>query len=62
MVSSERADGGGKFIVRRFQPKDAPQVHALLVEGLVYGRESKCNFLSLFTLHLISFDTSRLAP
>ncbi|KAJ7868687.1 acyl-CoA N-acyltransferase [Mycena leptocephala] len=43
MVSSKRADGGGKFIVRRFQPKDAPQVHALLVEGLVYGPDSPRN-------------------
>ncbi|KAJ6546179.1 acyl-CoA N-acyltransferase [Mycena vulgaris] len=34
---------GGDIIVRQFQPKDAPQVHALLVEGLVYGPESPRN-------------------
>ncbi|KAJ7825550.1 hypothetical protein B0H14DRAFT_3145272 [Mycena olivaceomarginata] len=25
------------FIIRQFQPKDTPQVHALMLEGLVYG-------------------------
>ncbi|KAJ6452031.1 hypothetical protein C8R47DRAFT_1329565 [Mycena vitilis] len=27
----------GDIIIRQFQPTDAPQVHALLLEGLVYG-------------------------
>jgi hypothetical protein len=31
----------GDIIIRQFQPKDAAQVHALLVEGLVYGRECR---------------------
>ncbi|KAJ7893360.1 hypothetical protein B0H14DRAFT_2559770 [Mycena olivaceomarginata] len=25
------------FIIRQFQPRDTPQVHALMLEGLVYG-------------------------
>ncbi|KAJ7032904.1 hypothetical protein C8F04DRAFT_639877 [Mycena alexandri] len=28
---------GGDIIIRQYQPRDAAQVHALLVEGLVYG-------------------------
>ncbi|KAJ7896644.1 hypothetical protein B0H14DRAFT_2678173 [Mycena olivaceomarginata] len=31
---------GGDIIIRQFHPKDADQVHALLIEGLVYGRET----------------------
>ncbi|KAJ6467817.1 acyl-CoA N-acyltransferase [Mycena sanguinolenta] len=34
---------GGDIIIRQFQTKDAEQVHALLVEGLVYGPESPRN-------------------
>ncbi|KAJ7620326.1 acyl-CoA N-acyltransferase [Roridomyces roridus] len=34
---------GGDIIVRQFRPSDAPQVHALLLEGLVYGPESPRN-------------------
>ncbi|KAF7351492.1 putative acetyltransferase protein [Mycena sanguinolenta] len=30
---------GGDVIIRQFLPKDADQLHALLVEGVVYGRE-----------------------
>ncbi|KAJ6458933.1 acyl-CoA N-acyltransferase [Mycena vitilis] len=33
----------GDIIIRRFQPRDAAQVHAMLVEGLVYGPESPHN-------------------
>ncbi|KAJ7835099.1 acyl-CoA N-acyltransferase [Mycena olivaceomarginata] len=31
------------FIIRQFQPKDTPQVHALMSEGLVHGADSPCN-------------------
>ncbi|KAJ6459062.1 acyl-CoA N-acyltransferase, partial [Mycena sanguinolenta] len=34
---------GGDIVIRQFQTKDADQVHALLVEGLVYGPESPRN-------------------
>ncbi|KAJ7642248.1 acyl-CoA N-acyltransferase [Roridomyces roridus] len=34
---------GGDIIVRQFKPSDAPQVHAMLIEGLVYGPESPRN-------------------
>ncbi|KAJ7794930.1 hypothetical protein B0H14DRAFT_2532659 [Mycena olivaceomarginata] len=34
---------GGDIIIRQFHPKDADQVHALLIEGLVYGPESPHN-------------------
>ncbi|KAJ7706504.1 hypothetical protein B0H16DRAFT_1746955 [Mycena metata] len=34
---------GGDVTIRQFQPRDAAQVHALLVEGLVYGPESPRN-------------------
>ncbi|KAJ7660398.1 acyl-CoA N-acyltransferase [Mycena polygramma] len=34
---------GGDIIIRQYQPKDASQVHALLVEGLIYGPESPHN-------------------
>ncbi|KAJ7899271.1 acyl-CoA N-acyltransferase [Mycena olivaceomarginata] len=33
----------GTIIVRQFQPRDEPQVHALLIEGLVYGSDSPRN-------------------
>ncbi|KAJ7263093.1 acyl-CoA N-acyltransferase [Mycena rebaudengoi] len=33
----------GDVLIRQFQPQDAAQIHALLVEGLVYGPESPCN-------------------
>ncbi|KAJ7690828.1 hypothetical protein B0H17DRAFT_1064013 [Mycena rosella] len=33
----------GPIIVRQFRPQDAPQVHALLIEGFAYGPESPCN-------------------
>ncbi|KAF7360065.1 hypothetical protein MVEN_00734600 [Mycena venus] len=33
----------GDIVIRQFQPKDADQVHALLIEGLVYGPESPHN-------------------
>ncbi|KAJ7613525.1 acyl-CoA N-acyltransferase [Roridomyces roridus] len=34
---------GGDIIVRQFRPSDAPQIHAMLFEGLVYGPESPRN-------------------
>ncbi|KAJ7155218.1 acyl-CoA N-acyltransferase [Mycena filopes] len=34
---------GGDIIIRQFQSRDAAQVHALLVEGLVWGPESPRN-------------------
>ncbi|KAJ7660390.1 hypothetical protein DFH06DRAFT_1089716 [Mycena polygramma] len=34
---------GGDITIRQFQPRDAAQVHAMLVEGLVYGPESPHN-------------------
>ncbi|KAJ7622863.1 hypothetical protein B0H17DRAFT_1112319 [Mycena rosella] len=33
----------GDIIVRQFEPEDASQVYALLLEGFVYGPESACN-------------------
>ncbi|KAJ7146708.1 hypothetical protein C8R44DRAFT_845726 [Mycena epipterygia] len=34
---------GGEIVIRQFQPKDASQVHSLLVEGVIYGPESPRN-------------------
>ncbi|KAJ7155217.1 acyl-CoA N-acyltransferase [Mycena filopes] len=34
---------GGDIVIRQFQARDAAQVHALLVEGLVWGPESPRN-------------------
>jgi hypothetical protein len=31
---------GGDIVVRQFQPQDAAQVDALMIEGIVYGRKS----------------------
>ncbi|KAJ7240645.1 acyl-CoA N-acyltransferase [Mycena haematopus] len=33
----------GNIIIRQFQPKDADQVHAMLLEGVIYGPESPHN-------------------
>ncbi|KAJ7628027.1 hypothetical protein DFH06DRAFT_1338852 [Mycena polygramma] len=30
------------FVVRPFRPADTPQIHALLLEGLLYGPDSPC--------------------
>lgn len=40
LVKQTTEPSAGSIIVRQFQPRDEPQVHALLTEGLVYGRES----------------------
>ncbi|KAJ7909960.1 hypothetical protein B0H13DRAFT_2329769 [Mycena leptocephala] len=34
---------GGDIIIRQFQSEDAPQIHALLVEGFIYGLDSPRN-------------------
>ncbi|KAJ7240635.1 acyl-CoA N-acyltransferase [Mycena haematopus] len=38
-----RPGAAGDIIIRQFQPRDADQIHAMLVEGLVYGPESPRN-------------------
>jgi hypothetical protein len=46
------------FIIRQFQPKDTPQVHALMLEGLVYG--SEWTIIPPLALHLApKVDVSR---
>jgi hypothetical protein len=53
---------GGDIIIRQFHPKDADQVHALLIEGLVYGRETHRDPLFAVFPHLITFFSSGITP
>jgi len=48
-------DSDVNIVVRQFRPADAPQVHAMLVEGIIYGPESPRNIALRLSL------TSRVA-